>query len=104
RALATHLNAKPEDLRLYKDVHGRPCVDAAVPLDFSVAHAGGTLVVAVLPRAGRIGVDIETIDPTIDPLLLARHHFAPSEIAHLAETPSALRPRAFYHIWTAKEA
>ncbi|MGA2499467.1 MAG: 4'-phosphopantetheinyl transferase superfamily protein [Tepidisphaeraceae bacterium] len=52
----------------------------------------------------QIGVDVETLDPTIEAMETAHHHFHPNELAHLQSLAPADRPLAFYRLWTAKEA
>lgn len=51
-----------------------------------------------------IGVDIEQVHPLPDLLHLAESWFSPEERADLSALDPALQVKAFFHIWTQKEA
>jgi 4'-phosphopantetheinyl transferase len=51
-----------------------------------------------------IGVDLERIDPAVDHEKMAAQFFSPGEKELLAKFSKARRRRAFYRIWTRKEA
>jgi 4'-phosphopantetheinyl transferase len=109
--IAAYLRVDVGAVELRPDAHGRPALVAervpeaplARTLDFSLAHAGGVLVVGITP-AGRIGVDLELLDTPVEVAALARDHLTPVEQRRLAGLPAGEQLRAFLQCWTAKEA
>ena len=88
--------------------HGKPVVVGGGP-EFSVAHSGGLVAVAV--AADPVGVDVEQLDGRArplggdgDPEALARLVLAEPERAALAEVDPSERARAFLVAWVRKEA
>ena len=72
-------------------------------LEFNLSHTEGMILCAV--TAGYpIGVDIEDTTRPAEFLPLARRFFHPAEIALLENLPTDQLPRAFYRLWTLKEA
>ena len=76
---------------------------APAPVSFSVSHSGrhGLLAVA---RAGRLGVDVEELAPRRDLDALIAAVLTPGERAEVQAMAGPLRVRAFYRLWTVKEA
>jgi 4'-phosphopantetheinyl transferase len=72
-------------------------------LSFNIAHTRGLVACAVACDV-RVGIDVEPVDGGVDTLELARHHFAPAELAHLAGHPPEERAARFAELWTLKEA
>lgn len=69
----------------------------------TLSHSGEHLAAAVAPRP--IGLDLEWPHRQRDVMALARHMFAPDEVARLADTAeSAGREQLFYILWALKEA
>jgi 4'-phosphopantetheinyl transferase len=87
--------------------HGKPAVRHG-DLEFSVAHSGDLVAVAV--AATPVGVDVEQLEGRPhevgggDPDALARMVLADEERAALAVVPPSGRARAFLVAWTRKEA
>jgi 4'-phosphopantetheinyl transferase len=87
--------------------HGKPAVRGG-DLEFSVAHSGDLVAVAV--AAAPVGVDVEQLEGRPhelgggDPATLARLVLAAEEQAALAAVPASGRARAFLVAWTRKEA
>ena len=87
--------------------HGKPAVRGS-DLEFSVAHSGDLVAVAV--AAAPVGVDVEqlAVRPREagggDPAALARLVLADAERAALAAVPASGQARAFLVAWTRKEA
>jgi 4'-phosphopantetheinyl transferase len=87
--------------------HGKPAVRGG-DLEFSVAHSGDLVAVAV--AAAPVGVDVEQLEGRPrelgggDPATLARVVLAAEEQAALAAVPASGRARAFLLAWTRKEA
>jgi 4'-phosphopantetheinyl transferase len=87
--------------------HGKPVVRGG-DLEFSVAHSGDLVAVAV--AAVPVGVDVEQLEGRPhelgggDPAALARLVLADEERAALAAVQPSGRARAFLVAWTRKEA
>ena len=67
--------------------------------DFNLSHTGGWIALGIC-QEGRIGVDIETIDPTFPAMEIAAEFFLPEECDWIAQGSV----ERFFHLWTAKEA
>jgi 4'-phosphopantetheinyl transferase len=87
--------------------HGKPAVRHG-DLEFSVAHSGDLVAVAV--ATAPVGVDVEQLEERPhelgggDPASLARMVLAAEEQAVLATVAASGRARAFLVAWTRKEA
>jgi 4'-phosphopantetheinyl transferase len=85
-----------------REPHGKVRVVGA-DLPVSISHSGDWVLVAT-GREGEVGVDVERVDPDLDPVALAPMTLHPAERAVLAGTEPARRPAAFARYWTRKEA
>lgn len=88
------------------NAHGRPGVArprTSIYYDFNVSHARG-IVLCLVARGRRVGVDVERVDPKVEVLDVGAHFFAPSERADLVATAADLRCRRFFEYWTLKES
>ena len=102
--LAVHTGLAPADLSFEPDAQGKPHLPASLgALHFNLSHSAGLAAVAVT-RAGPVGVDVERVRELDDMDSLVRRFFAPAERAALEACPPAHRARAFFTIWTRKEA
>ena len=105
--LAGYTGETPSALAFATQEFGKPVLLAApgveAPPHFNLSHTRGLVVLAVC-REAEIGVDVESIDRSLDPLRLAARHFSPSEREALAATPDAQRHERFFELWTLKEA
>jgi hypothetical protein len=81
---------------------GRPVVRGGDEAHLSVGHAAGMTAVAVAPVA--VGIDIEWIDPALDPLAIDPELFGARDFAFLAAQAEPVRRQHFYRLWTLKEA
>lgn len=104
--LASYLAAAPAALSFGESAHGKPFIeapDAGRTLRFSLSHSGDLALVAVgLDR--EVGVDVERVRVLDDLDGFAARYFSPAERDALARVPSGERPRAFFEVWTLKEA
>lgn len=100
QALAAHTGRPPAGFRFSRAQSGRLQLDHPA-LHISLSHGPGR--VAALVADAPCGVDIEG-DRDNDGLLLARRHFAASEIAWLESLPERARQDGFLRLWTLKEA
>ena len=72
-------------------------------LAVSVSHSGDWVLVAAGPGAA-IGVDVEAVDPAVDPMSLAELTLHSAEREILTGLEPGRRPSAFARYWTRKEA
>lgn len=101
--LSAYLEQPPASTAFRRGPRGRPYLDQASAPDFNLSDTrGGTLV--GLCRRGRVGVDLEACERRSAALRLARRYFAPDEADALSALDPERLPRAFVHLWTAKEA
>lgn len=100
--LASRLGTGPESLVFAIGERGKPYLPGA-DLHFNLSHSEDRAVLA-LSRLESIGIDIERYDRRVDIDGLSRRCFRASEIARFAEMSEAEKQRAFFWVWTAKEA
>jgi len=106
--LGRYLGLPPGEVVIARDCahcggdHGRPYV-AGAALDFSVSHAGGWVVVAVVGE-GKVGVDIEAVTAARASEDLARQVLGAAEQAEYLMVPRDGRAAAFVRLWARKEA
>lgn len=100
RLLAEHLGAAPGPF-----VHG-PQGKPALPggdIEFNLSHSHGRVLIALCADYP-VGVDVERLDPTIDPVALARIGLSENDVTALLSVPEAARHTLFYRLWTRHEA
>jgi 4'-phosphopantetheinyl transferase len=96
------IGADPASLRFRTERGGRPVLEGDGP-QFSISRAKGAALVAV-SAGGPVGADIELIAPRRFDDAVAKRFFAPAERRMLEGLPREDRTRAFFRIWTRKEA
>ncbi|HEX6694358.1 MAG TPA: 4'-phosphopantetheinyl transferase superfamily protein [Longimicrobiales bacterium] len=89
------------DIRFEKTALGKPYL-ASGP-SFNVSHSGSEILIAIA-SGGRIGVDVEEVRRLRDMFSLARTSFTPPEVDMVAGFPEQDQLRAFFRVWTRKEA
>jgi 4'-phosphopantetheinyl transferase len=102
QVLGALLGRDPAALRFELGSHGKPFLSGG-ELCFNLSHSGGLALLAVSANQ-EIGVDIEASTRVVEYENIGRRFFAPSEAAALLELPEAEHARAFFNIWTRKEA
>ena len=100
--LGVALDANPRDLPIERGARGRPHIDGMPDVDFNVTHTGDRALIG-LARSGRIGVDIERADRTLNVAGVARKFMSATERAALPPDADAAR-RQLLRLWTCKEA
>lgn len=99
--LGNLLSAPPKEVPIDTGTHGKPSTPG---ISFNVAHTSDTILIA-LCRNSEVGIDVESLTREVDPMEIARHSFAPAESQALADLTNPLdRQRAFFRLWTRKEA
>ncbi len=100
RMILKNFNISPLD-NLFYDQYERPFQREKEKVDFNIAHSGDWIVCGACDH-GRIGVDVERIQPI--EMDIANQYFAENEVAFLFEQPQDKRLHCFYRFWTLKEA
>jgi 4'-phosphopantetheinyl transferase len=110
--LSGYAAVPPRSWELIPNVWGKPEIRGPAetsaglsvpPLRFNVSHTRGLIVCAVTLGV-EVGVDAESLERTPLSLEVADRFFAPSEAAHLRQTPAERRWEMFLDFWTLKEA
>ncbi len=103
--LAHYTGVAPDSLHFRRDRLGKPeLVDPEdTGLSFNLSHTA-ELVLCAVSSQGQVGVDVERHDRQLQFLPLARRFFAEAEVAALEALPAAGQRRAFFQLWTLKEA
>ena len=102
--LGHQLHRSPRDLDFNVNEHGKPALPPPARLHFNLSHSGDYAAFA-LTRLGAVGVDVERIRedmPQLDDI--AHRYFADSEQTQLRSVRDSERVRAFFTLWTRKEA
>jgi 4'-phosphopantetheinyl transferase len=110
--LAHHVDCPTEPERLHFDrtcrvcgaQHGKPrLMDATTGLQFSIAHSGERIALAVV-RGAPVGVDVEQLNPALQVDALAAEVLSAEERAKFATLPPQDRLEGLLTYWTRKEA
>jgi 4'-phosphopantetheinyl transferase len=102
--LAQLLGTPAEHIELIKNENGKPMLaDSSSQLYFNYSHSGDHVALAFC-RDTAVGVDIEFAKRRTNLMGVARHFFAPAELASLEALPSELQRDRFFRYWTLKEA
>jgi len=101
--LGVYADIPSEAIRFAYGSHGKPRLKPSSLLHFNVAHSGERAVYA-LSRTRRVGIDIEHLNREFAFERVARRFFARPEFENLLRMPEARRRRAFFALWTCKEA
>lgn len=104
--LSAYLAVAPAALSFGESAQGKPFIeapDAGRALRFSLSHSGDVALVAV-GRDREVGVDVERVRALDDLDGFAARYFSLAERDALARLPPGERLRAFFGIWTLKEA
>ena len=104
--LGRYTGIAPEALQFRYGRHGKPLLAAGArwhDLNFNVSHSKDTILYAVALKR-HVGIDIEHVRPDIETDEVAARFFSVREAAALRALPAEQRVRAFFRIWTRKEA
>lgn len=112
--LSRYLAMDPAELRFCYGPQGKPTLapeQGGERLQFNLSHSQGLALIAIARdrrQAARklrsVGVDLEAIDPNYGWQDVARQFFTPNERNQLCGLPVPEQGRAFYQLWTRKEA
>lgn len=102
--LAQYTGGRAREIAFQLGAHGKPALAAEAGLHFNTSHSGDDAAFA-FTRAGGIGVDIEQVRGEMRRHeAIAQRFFTSGERAELAAVPEPERVRAFFKLWTRKEA
>ena len=100
--LSDALECNPHALCFGERSKGKPYLEGA-PLEFNLSHSGNVALV-VVSWARQVGVDVEQLRPMPDLDSLAPRVCNERELASIMGLAQADRERAFFALWTRKEA
>jgi 4'-phosphopantetheinyl transferase len=104
--LAGYLELDPRALAFEEGLFGKPHLSypaAASGIEFNLSHSGAFVLFA-FSLGRRVGIDVESIRRVTRRDSIARRYFSDDEVAFLSGQPEEARDRAFFQIWTRKEA
>lgn len=100
--LGAMLDIRPRRVRLVRAANGKPYIQN-VPLQFSFADSGTAMLVGLTVEQ-ELGVDVELLRSIPETELIAKTYFLAEEHAELTRRTGDERTKAFFRIWTKKEA
>lgn len=101
-ALGRHLDRDPRSLSFTSNASGKPRLADGGSVHFNLSHSGERAVLAISDR--EVGIDLECMRP-IEHLDLATRYFHPREVEAIAGmSDEEGQHRAFFRVWTLKEA
>jgi 4'-phosphopantetheinyl transferase len=103
--LANYLHGDPRFLSLATGANGKPFLDSSMDagIQFNVSHADDRALISVT-RGIRVGIDIERIRKVRDMDSILDSFFSEQEQGYLRSRKSEERTRAFFVLWTRREA
>lgn len=109
--LSRYCNVPAKNIAFETNEFGKPqlaVASLAAPvrqagLEFNLSHSGDVIAIAIA-RGFAVGVDVERIESSAAPEVIARHCFTQAEIAALSGLAEPERVAAFYRLWCCKEA
>jgi 4'-phosphopantetheinyl transferase len=101
--LGRHLDLDPRRLVFATNEFGKPRLADDGQVHFNLSHCEERAVLAI-SDAAEVGIDLERERP-IEHVDLARRYFHPNEVTAITVSPDeAEQRRAFFLVWTLKEA
>lgn len=103
--LSRYLERDPSEIDFIAGEHGKLelAEDLKVRVAFNLSHTPGLVAVALAP-SGKIGVDVERVDPSRATAAIAERHFSDIELADLSRLSDSDYVQRFHQIWVLKEA
>ena len=103
RILSIYTKEEPGEHSFAYNAFGKPSLNDAGCLHFSVSHSGTEAIYAI-SHDRDIGIDIECIRPLMYSDQIVERFFSKVEYEAFHNLPGHLRSRAFFSCWTRKEA
>lgn len=104
--LGNYLGKEPAQVHFSYGPYGKPALKPETRsegIQFNISHSGD-LFLLVLGRDRLVGIDVEAVQPAFDVTKFAAYSFSSNENALLASLSGDEKQRAFFKIWTCKEA
>lgn len=105
--LSRYVSIHPKAWIFSTNAYGRPEIVNAqareASLSFNISHTHNLIVLGVT-QCRALGVDVENARVREAPIDIAKHYFAPQEVAALAAAPPYQQQYRFFEYWTLKEA
>ena len=103
KCLGRYLRQTPETIKLAYTDRGRPILPQDETIQFSISHTHDLVAIALTAQA-RVGIDLEYVQPDLDPLELAGRIFSEKDLRIFQALPRSETLPAFFRAWTRKEA
>ena len=100
--LGRYTGTHPRDVAFVRGLQGKPYLPQG-SLQFNITHSG-YLLLAAFCLGQEVGVDVEKVEPKRPVLSLARRYYTPAELDWLKTLDNDTQARAFFQLWTLKEA
>jgi 4'-phosphopantetheinyl transferase len=100
--LGQYLTCDPLSLHFAVSSNGKPFLENR-QLQFNLSHSGDIALIAVA-QGRQVGADIEQVRPMADLQSVAARVCTPGELVRLSGLADPERERAFFAMWTRKEA
>jgi len=104
--LSRYLGVKPGRIQLETGEFGKPFIadqNVGQGLRFNLSHSHQLALISIT-RDREVGVDIEFMRSDFVTDEIATHFFSDSEVEEFRTVPPTQRTRAFFNVWTRKEA
>ncbi|WP_198263492.1 4'-phosphopantetheinyl transferase family protein [sulfur-oxidizing endosymbiont of Gigantopelta aegis] len=103
--LANYLHIRPQQIEYKKGDQGKPSLanPEAGLIEFNLSHTEDLAILAI-SKASAVGIDIEHNDRKTDWQGICKRFFTVSEQDALSVLPEEAQGRAFFDLWTRKEA
>ena len=102
--IAGYLNRDPTEIDIKYEKSGKPVLENnPVPVFFSTSYTKGAWILG-LSRGFALGIDIEYIKNDSRLLTIAERFFYPEEWGFIRSLPEEEQMKAFFQVWTLKEA
>jgi 4'-phosphopantetheinyl transferase len=103
KCLDHYLQQTPEPIEFAYTDRGRPILPHDETIQFSISHTHDLVAIALTAHA-RVGIDLEYMQPNLEPLELAERIFSEKDLRTFQALPQHEAPAAFFRAWTRKEA
>ena len=100
KAIMDHIDLPVSLIKFAVNEYGKPFLENVPNFHFNLSHAGKYVACAVGDTS--VGIDVEILDPIN--LKIAERYFCGSETEYILSKPNEDQTKAFYEIWTKKEA
>lgn len=105
--LSHYVPIHPSEWVFSTNFYGRPEVENAegreAGLSFNISHTHSLIVLGVT-KSRELGIDVENVRAREGSIAIAKHYFAPQEVAALGTAPEHEQQDRFFEYWTFKEA